>query len=207
MLGRDRNRPWPRRQHGRRQRAPVVGKVAAAVCKRENGEGETTQELTAGAVVASASSGTSSVLLIERRRSPAVAMKMVVMAVLQRVRGVVACRGGRGRRDGARKHSEGSRGRRWPRRYGGAAAAALGRVRERKQRRETRERERARGSRGSGRRRGDDARRHGGQAMQTSRVVAWRAQARAPCPSSAYWHEEEGDREEEVGWAAGGAGP
>ena len=35
----------------------------------------------------------------------------------------------------------------------------------------------------------------GGQAMQTSRVVAWRARARAPCPSSAYWREEEGDRE------------
>ena len=25
--------------------------------------------------------------------------------------------------------------------------------------------------------------------------------ARAPSPSSAYWREEEGDREEEVGWA------
>ena len=50
------------------------------------------------------------------------------------------------------------------------------------------------------------------QAMQTSRVVAWRARARAPSPSSAYWPEEEGDREEEVGWAAQcwtstGAGP
>ena len=135
-------------------------------------------------------------------------MKTVVMAALQRVRGVVACRGGRGRRDGARKHSEGSRGRRWPRRYGGAAAAALGRVRERKQRRETRERERARGSRGSGWRRGDDAQRRGGQAMQTSRVVAWRARARAPCPSSAYWREEEGDRGGRRRWAgpAGGAG-
>ena len=39
------------------------------------------------------------------------------------------------------------------------------------------------------------------QAKQTSRVVAWRARARAPSPSSAYWREEEGDREEEVGWA------
>ena len=75
------------------------------------------------------------VLRIERRRSPAVAMKMVVMAALQRVRGVVACRGGRGRRDGARRHSEGSRGRRWPRRYGGAAAAALGLERERERKR------------------------------------------------------------------------
>ena len=46
VLGRDRNRPWPRRQHGRRQRAPVVAKVAAAVCKRENGEGEKEEELT-----------------------------------------------------------------------------------------------------------------------------------------------------------------
>ena len=58
--------------------------------------------------------------------------------------------------------------------------------------------ERARGSRGSGRRRGDDARHRGGQAMQAGSLVAWRARARAPCPSSAYWHEDEGDREEEV---------
>ena len=49
-------------------------------------EGKSTQELTAGAVVASASSGTSSVLRIERRRSPAVAMKMAVMAWLQGTR-------------------------------------------------------------------------------------------------------------------------
>ena len=71
---------------------------------------------------------------------------------------------------------------------------------------------RERESRGSGQRRGDDARRRCVQAMQTSRVVAWRARARAPSPSSAYWREEEGDREEEVGWAAQcwtstGAGP
>ena len=39
------------------------------------------------------------------------------------------------------------------------------------------------------------------QAKQTSRVVVWRARARAPSPSSAYWREEEDDREEEVGWA------
>ena len=180
--------------------------------KSARGGRGSTQQLTADRTKGLVSSGASSLLRIERRRSPAMAMKTVVMAALQRVRGVVACRGGRGRRDGARRHSEGSRGRRWPRRYGGAAAAALGRVRERKQRRETRERERARGSRGSGRRRGDDARRRGGQAMQTSRVVAWRARARAPCPSSAYWREEEGDREEEVGWAtqcwtSTGAGP
>ena len=55
--------------------------------------------------------------------------------------------------------------------------------------------ERSRGFQGSGQRREDDARRRGVQAMQTSRVVAWRARARAPCPSSAYWREEEGDRE------------
>ena len=122
-------------------------------------------------------------------------------AAMQGFRRAVDRWGGREGRGGARKHSEGSRGRRWPRRYGGAAAAALGRVRERKQRRETRERERARGSRGSGQRREDDARRRGVQAMQTSRVVAWRARARAPSPSSAYWREEEGGREEEVGWA------
>ena len=92
------------------------------------------------------------VLRIERRRSPAVAMKMVVMAALQRVRGVVACRGGRGRRDGARRHSEGSRGRRWPRRYGGMAAAALGleRERERKRGKSSGESERAVGARATG---------------------------------------------------------
>ena len=74
-------------------------------------------------------------LRIERRRSPAMVMKTVVMVALQRVCGVVACRGGRGRRDGARRHSEGSRGRRWPRCYGGAAAAVLGLEREREQKR------------------------------------------------------------------------
>ena len=58
------------------------------------------------------------------------------------------------------------------------------------------------GSRGSGRRRGDDTRRRGGQATQAGNLVAWQARARAPCSSSAYWHEEEGDREEVVvGWA------
>ena len=110
------------------------------------------------------------VLRIERRRSPAVAMKMVVMAALQRVRGVVACRGGRGRRDGARKHSEGSRGRRWPRRYGGAAAAALGLERERERKRgRVRERVRERSGlrgvvRGVAREAGEEA--GGGQGKQ-----------------------------------------
>ena len=65
-----------------------LGKVVGLA--REGGgareEGKSTQELTAGAVVASASSGTSSVLRIERRRSPAVAMKMAVMAWLQGTR-------------------------------------------------------------------------------------------------------------------------
>ena len=118
----------------------------------------------------------------------------------------VVCVAPRGR-DGAQGCGEGARGWLWPWGSSSAATAAFGRVRERKQRRETRERERARGSRGSGRHRGDDARRRGGQATQAGSLVAWRARARAPCPSSAYWHEEEGDREEEVGWAAGGAGP
>ena len=83
------------------------------------------------------------------------------------------------------------------------------RVRERGSRGEIQGRGRERGGPGgSGRRRGDDARRRGGQAMQTSRVVAWRARARAPCPSSAYWREEEGDRGGRRRWAgpAGGAG-
>ena len=42
---------------------------------------------------------------------------------------------GRGGRGGACRHSEGSRGRRWPRRYGGTAAAALGLERERERKR------------------------------------------------------------------------
>ena len=160
--------------------APVD--IGASRRKSTRGGRGSTQQLTADRTKGLVSSGASSLLRIERRRSPAMAMKTVVMAALQRVRGVVACRGGQGHRDGARRHSEGSRGRRWPRRYGGAAAAALGRVRERKQRRETRERERARGSRGSGRRRGDDARRRGGQATQAGSLVAWRARRRRGVP-------------------------
>ena len=66
---------------GERFSGKVVGLAREGGGARE--EGKSTQELTAGAVVASASSGTSSVLRIERRRSPAVAMKMAVMAWLQ----------------------------------------------------------------------------------------------------------------------------
>ena len=58
-----------------------------------------------------------------------------------------------------------------------------------------REREQRGSSRGSGQRREDDVRRRGVQVMQASRVVAWRARPRAPSASSAYWREEEGDRE------------
>ena len=69
---------------GERFSGKVVGLAREGGGARE--EGKSTQELTAGAVVASASSGTSSVLRIERRRSPAVAMKMAVMAWLQGTR-------------------------------------------------------------------------------------------------------------------------
>ena len=117
------------------------------------------------------------VLRIERRRSPAVAMKMVVMAALQRVCGVVACRGGRGRRYGARRHSEGSRGRRWPRRYGGAAAAALGRVRERGSRGE---------KQGRGRERGGPGGRGGAEEMTRGVAVARR------CRRAGWWRGELG---------------
>ena len=55
------------------------------------------------------------------------------------------------------------------------------RVRAR-QRRGMRERERAKGSRGSGRRRGDDARRRGGQATQAGSLVVWRARRRRGVP-------------------------
>ena len=53
------------------------------------------QQLTADQTKGLVSSGASSLLRIERRRSPAMAMKTVVMAALQRVRDVMACRGGR----------------------------------------------------------------------------------------------------------------
>ena len=119
----------------RRRRASAVVEDGARGREQGKRAKRRQQELTGRTMRWSASSGASLVLRIERRRSPAVAMKMVVMAALQRVRGVVACRGGRGRRDGARRHSEGSRGRRWPRRYGGAAAAALGLERERERKR------------------------------------------------------------------------
>ena len=115
--------------------------------------------------------------------------------------GRVRRRGGRGRTGGARERVGEERGWRWPRGQRGSATVALGRLCARgtgKGRGDGRGRG---GSRGSGQCREDDARHRGVQAMQTSRVVAWRAQARASCPSSAYWREEEGDREEEVGWA------
>ena len=94
----------------------------------------------------------------------------MVMAALQRVRDIVACRGGRGRRDKARRHNKGSRGRRWPRRYGGAAAAALGLERERERKRgRVRERVRERSGlrgvvRGVAREAGEEA--GGGQGKQ-----------------------------------------
>ena len=89
---------------------------------------------------------------------------------MQRVRDLVARWRGRGGRGGARRHSEGSRGRRWPRRYGGAAAAALGLERERERKRgRVRERVRERSGlrgvvRGVAREAGEEA--GGGQGKQ-----------------------------------------
>ena len=136
----------------------------------------------------------------QRRSSVAEEGKSVGTA-LRGFSGRVSQRRGRGRHCGARERVGEERGWRWPRGQRGSATVALGRLCARgtgKGRGDGRGRG---GSRGSGQRREDDARRRGVQAMQTSRVVAWRARARAPSPSSAYWREEEGDREEEVGWA------
>ena len=120
-------------------------------------------------------------------------------AAMQGVRRGMGWWRGRGGRGGASRRNDEARQWLWPRRRSSAVTDAFGGGKNRGGESVWgRERE----SRGSGQRRGDDARRHGVQAMQTSRVVAWRARARAPSPSSAYWREEEGDREEEVGWAA-----
>ena len=108
---------------------------------------------------------------------------------------------GRGRSGGACELVREARGRRWPRQQQTAATVALGCVREKEQRRRW-----GRGSEREGSRVEAAPRRRREaswwpQVKQTSRVVAWRARARAPSLSSAYWREEEGDREEEVGWA------
>ena len=195
------------RNHGGGELSAPVD-IGVSGRKSARGGRGSTQQLTADRTKGLVSSGASSLLRIERRRSPAMAMKTVVMAALQRVRGVVACRGGRGRRDGARKHSEGSRGRRWPRRYGGAAAAALGRVRERKQRRETRERGRARGPGGRG---GAEEMTRGVAVARRCRRAGWwrgelgRVRRVPPLPTGA--RRKATGRVAVAGWAAGGAGP
>ena len=122
--------------------------------------------------------------------------------------GRVSRRRGQGRYCGARERVGEERGWRWPRGQRGSATVALGRLCARGTEKGRGDGRGRGGSRGSGQRREDDARRRGVQAMQTSRVVAWRARARAPCPSSAYWRKEEGDRGGRRRWAgpAGGAG-
>ena len=93
------------------------------------------QELTGRPMRWSASSGASSVLRIERRRSPAVAMKMAVMAWLQGTRRRMR----RGRaswgRDGAQGCEEGARGWLWPRRTALVATGSARRVHGGRQRR------------------------------------------------------------------------
>ena len=95
-----------------------------------------------------------------------------------------------------------ARGGRWTQQQRAVATTRSG-VRERtRQRRGTRERERARGSRGSGRRRGEDARRRGGQATQAGSLVAWRPRARRRAPLCL-----PGERKQVAGTGQHSAGP
>ena len=100
-LRRGHARLWPRLRHGRRREALGRDGIGVRGRNRAREEGETAQELTAGAAVASASSGRHrSERSIEgdlrRPRSETAAL-----ARLQGVRRCVAQRGGRGRRGGA----------------------------------------------------------------------------------------------------------
>ena len=118
---------------GEEQSAPV--KRAARVRERARGGGGMEGELTARSMSSSVVSGRRRRRRIDRGDLRWPATETAMVAALQRVRDLVARWRGRGGRGGARRHSEGSRGRRWPRRYGGAAAAALGLEREREQKR------------------------------------------------------------------------
>ena len=171
------------------------------VLESENGKGEAEEELMGSRLKKTASSGRPCGRRIGRRHPAAVDGEEGSRRRLGVLRPCVGRRRGARVLGGARGLVREARGRRWPRQQQAAAAVALGCVREKEQRRRWGRGSEREGSRGSRRRREDDARRRGVQAMQTSRVVAWRARARAPSLSSAYWREEEGDKEEEVGWA------
>ena len=119
----------------RRRRASAVVEDGARGREQRERAKRRQQELTGRTMRWSASSGASSVLRIERRRSPAVAMKMAVMAWLQGTRRRMR----RGRaswgRDGAQGCEEGARGWLWPRRTASVATSSARAEREREQRR------------------------------------------------------------------------
>ena len=167
----------------RRRRASGTAALALGSVRSDGKKGRTAEELTAVPQGWLVGSGMSCRRRIERRRALMAGDGTAMVAALQRVRNLVARWRGRGGRGGARRHSEGSRGRRWPRRYGGAAAAALGLEREREQKRgkSSGESERAVGAawRRPGRRWGGQ----GGSRRWPSRVEVARA-AVSWCPSS-----------------------
>ena len=82
--------------------APVD--IGASRRKSARGGRGSTQQLTADRTKGLVSSGASSLLRIERRRSPAMAMKTVVMAALQGLPRRVSRREGRGDRGGSPGH-------------------------------------------------------------------------------------------------------
>ena len=112
----------------------------------------------------------------------------------------VAQRGGGGGCGGARKHSEGSRGRRWLRRCSSVAAGAFGEMGKR------RGREQGGGMRGRIDRDGteeEDPRRCAVPRTQAGRQVAWQhGRARASGTRSSSWKRRKMTGEEAlVGWA------
>ena len=163
----------------------------------KNGEGEQEQGLTADPAEATARPGRGWSSRIPDESAGGQRLKTRLGTTLQGFRRGLDPWRGRAGRSGAPELSGRARGARWTRRQWTAATGRSGRE-QRGEGRELQGGEKCRGSRGV---RGDV------QSVQASRGrgrqgggVASSAASR--CPSSAYWHEEEGDREEAVvGWA------
>ena len=109
----------------------------------------------------------------------------------------VAQRGGGGGCGGARKHSEGSRGRRWLRWCSSVAAAPLGSERER----ETEEGECSGGSEGRSGRRVASSGALLGRPRRKQEVAEAASASATPRLWSSSWQRRKRTKEEEVGWA------
>ena len=123
----------------------------------------------------------------------------MVMAAFQGVWRRASLRGGVAHSGGARGHDGEARGRLWPRRRA-AALSGVFRRRGRERQRRSWGRGRVRGGSRGWRGAAEDAQGEEEAARQGGGVAS---SAASRCPSSAYWHEEEGDRGRRlVGWAA-----